>query len=185
MLVPPQARSSSASFPERNHAPTGLDEENPLLRLCGREQARIERIVVPLDGTARGVDLLRFASSVAESFGARLVLLHFYDAPTYAPAHMRPESLDAHRKAAEQEALSRLRLIRDELADRPNVRAAELVVTAGCIEDAMADTARQAGADLIVVSTHGYCGLKSLFLPSRAVNVVRHAPCPVLVCPQP
>lgn len=165
--------------------PGGPDSENSFSRLRGPEQARIERIIVPLDGTARGVDLLRFASSVAESFGARLVLLHFYDAPTYAPAHMKPESLDAHRKAAEQEALSRLRMIRDELADRPNVKAAELVVTGGCIEDEMAEAARQAGADLIVVSTHGYCGLKSLFLPSRAVNVVRHSPCPVLVCPQP
>jgi len=35
--------------------------------------------------------------------------------------------------------------------------------------------------DLIVISTHGYTGLKHAVLGSTAERVVRHAPCPVLV----
>jgi nucleotide-binding universal stress UspA family protein len=36
-------------------------------------------------------------------------------------------------------------------------------------------------ADLIVISTHGYTGLKHAFLGSTTERVVRYATCPVLV----
>jgi nucleotide-binding universal stress UspA family protein len=36
-------------------------------------------------------------------------------------------------------------------------------------------------ADMIVISTHGYTGLKHTIMGSTAERVVRHAPCPVLV----
>jgi universal stress protein A len=42
-------------------------------------------------------------------------------------------------------------------------------------------TASTLKADLIVIATHGYTGLKHVFLGSTAERVVRHAPCPVLV----
>ena len=35
--------------------------------------------------------------------------------------------------------------------------------------------------DLIIIATHGRTGLKHMLLGSVAENVVRHAPCPVLV----
>ena len=38
-------------------------------------------------------------------------------------------------------------------------------------------------ASLIVVATHGYTGLKHIYLGSVAERVVRHAHCPVLVVP--
>jgi nucleotide-binding universal stress UspA family protein len=36
-------------------------------------------------------------------------------------------------------------------------------------------------ADLIIIATHGYTGLKHVLMGSTAERVVRHAPCPVLV----
>jgi nucleotide-binding universal stress UspA family protein len=36
-------------------------------------------------------------------------------------------------------------------------------------------------ADLILLATHGYTGLKHVFLGSTTEQVVRYAPCPVLV----
>ena len=38
------------------------------------------------------------------------------------------------------------------------------------------------GADMIILTTHGYTGLKHVVLGSTAERVVRHADCPVLVC---
>ena len=40
--------------------------------------------------------------------------------------------------------------------------------------------AKTFGADLIVLTTHGYTGLKHVWLGSTAERVVRHAYCPVL-----
>ena len=41
--------------------------------------------------------------------------------------------------------------------------------------------AKKLKADMIVISTHGYTGLKHTIMGSTAERVVRHAPCPVLV----
>jgi universal stress protein A len=47
--------------------------------------------------------------------------------------------------------------------------------------DEITAAAREQKADLIVISTHGYSGVKHVVLGSVAERVVRHAPCPVLV----
>lgn len=41
-------------------------------------------------------------------------------------------------------------------------------------------TAKDEQADLIVIGTHGFSGLKHFLLGSTAERVVRDAPCPVL-----
>ncbi len=58
------------------------------------------------------------------------------------------------------------------------------VTSAVCVGDpgfAIADYARAHNADLIVIPSHGYHGIKRLLLGSVAERVVRHAGCPVLV----
>ncbi len=58
------------------------------------------------------------------------------------------------------------------------------VTTAVCLGDpgfAIADYAREQKAELIVIPSHGYQGLKRLLLGSVAERVVRYAGCPVLV----
>jgi len=45
----------------------------------------------------------------------------------------------------------------------------------------IADYAKRHKADLILIPSHGYHGMKRLFLGSVAERVLRHAPCRVLV----
>ena len=45
----------------------------------------------------------------------------------------------------------------------------------------IADYAKRVGADLIVIPSHGYQGLKRMVLGSVAERVIRHAECSVLV----
>lgn len=45
----------------------------------------------------------------------------------------------------------------------------------------VAEYAKKIGADLIVIPSHGYHGVKRLVLGSIAELVIRHADCPVLV----
>jgi nucleotide-binding universal stress UspA family protein len=50
----------------------------------------------------------------------------------------------------------------------------------GIAWDQIASAARELGADLILLATHGRTGLAHALLGSTAERVVRHAPCPVL-----
>ena len=69
----------------------------------------------------------------------------------------------------------------DELLQRigaPTAHSAILVGEAGL---AAADYAQNVDADLIVLPSHGYHGVKRLLLGSTAERIIRHAHCSVLV----
>ena len=57
----------------------------------------------------------------------------------------------------------------------------ETAVREGDPRNVIVEEAEQWGADLIVMGTHGYTGLKRLLLGSVAQAVVAHAPCSVEV----
>jgi nucleotide-binding universal stress UspA family protein len=57
----------------------------------------------------------------------------------------------------------------------------EPMVRRGEPRSTIVDVAKEWGADLIVVGSHGRTGLRHLFLGSVAEYVVRHAPCSVEV----
>jgi nucleotide-binding universal stress UspA family protein len=55
----------------------------------------------------------------------------------------------------------------------------ESVVREGDARSVIVDEARKWSADLIVLGSHGYTGIKRLLLGSVAWSVVSHAPCSV------
>jgi nucleotide-binding universal stress UspA family protein len=55
----------------------------------------------------------------------------------------------------------------------------ETVVQEGDARSTIVDEARKCSADLIVMGSHGYTGIKRLLLGSVASFVVNHAPCSV------
>jgi nucleotide-binding universal stress UspA family protein len=64
--------------------------------------------------------------------------------------------------------------------DKSNVKI-ETAVREGDPASMIVEQAREWQADLIVVGSHGYTGLKRLVLGSVAQSVVSHAPCSVEV----
>ena len=69
--------------------------------------------------------------------------------------------------------------IKEQALDRYLVE--RTVVDYGRSFQLIVDSARMLKVDLIIISTHGYTGLKHVLLGSTTERVVRHAPCPVLV----
>ncbi len=138
---------------------------------------QIREIVVPVDFSDCSRAALARASSLAERCGAHLHLLHGVP-PTPYPAPVEfgiPTSVTeeivsgARAKLAEwaRELESSGRTVSQETALRAPV-------------DAIVDSARARGADLIVMGTHGHTGVKHLLLGSVAERTLRTAPCPVL-----
>ena len=120
------------------------------------------------------------AVAIASDSHAALTLLHVIDA---APV---PNPLYGHYsvvtdEAAEKRALERAReLLAGELTAAGGTTA-DLRVNIGDATDEILECAQAAGADLIVLATHGRRGVRRLVLGSVTERVVRLATCSVLV----
>jgi nucleotide-binding universal stress UspA family protein len=125
----------------------------------------IRTILVPLDGSERSATIVPVAADVAKWFGARIVLLHAFEKKK-EPQELRPPQMPL--KAPE----ARLREAGVEV---------KTDFLQGDPADAILEAARESGADLIALSSHGRTGLARLVLGSVAERVVRAAPLPVLV----
>ena len=119
------------------------------------------------------------AREIAQRCGARLSLIHVVEdinislGGGYELLPVLPELPD---EALLREAREMLR----ELAQRLGVEHAETgVVNAPSTKEGILDAARECGADLIVVGSHGRHGL-ALLLGSTANAVLHGAPCDVL-----
>jgi nucleotide-binding universal stress UspA family protein len=138
----------------------------------------LRRILVPIDFSDASLKALRYAIAFARQFQAKILLLHVvhvsYMAGEYGP-------IDVPVLEAQLVDAAKLKL-RDLAVEKV---AAELledtIVCVGPAVHEIAEVAQERHSDLIILSTHGYTGLKHVLLGSVTENVVRHAPCPVLV----
>lgn len=136
-------------------------------------------LLVPLDFSAHARGALNYARPMAEQFGARITLLHVVEPmnlPTdfgYAP--LEPATLDDRRMENARQELAR---VAHELGATVPV---DPVVRFGRAWKEIVDTARSKAVDVLIISTHGYTGIKYALLGSVAEKIVRHSPCPVLV----
>lgn len=135
------------------------------------------RILVPVDFSDPSRQALRSAFALARRFDSRLAVVH-------VTRRNRPDS----HVAAEQVGISfdtrragRAKLTEFVATELKGDVEPTRLVSDGVPFDEIAKAAKAWEADLVVIATHGYTGLKHLLLGSTAERVVRCAPCPVLV----
>jgi nucleotide-binding universal stress UspA family protein len=145
--------------------------------------AAIHTILVAVDCGHRSRALLRSAAALARLVGGRLVLLHVFEPITFAPPHCSLHQLRECEHARLHEAEQKLAALVGEMPDDPQIQSARLIAVGGSPEHEIAAVAREVRANVIVASTHGYRGFNHLFLGSRAEQLLRRAPCPVLILP--
>ncbi len=143
---------------------------------------RVKKILVPTDFSEESKKALKYAALFARQFGASIVLLHVAEPLEYmhlADTDYAPlNTLDTHPDSYYQ-ALRELQLLAKEVTDFHLLATA--LVRRGTPYREIVAVAKTLGIDLMIVSTHGYTGLKHALLGSTAEKVVRYAPCPVLV----
>ncbi len=138
----------------------------------------LKRILIPIDFSKVSLAALRYAVPFAERFGAALYLIHVVEpAPFMSGIKEVPIAL-SDREVAEK-ALAELTSLAHRVV-KPPVLAKPLVRT-GKAHHEIVQAARELRIDLVILTTHGYTGLKHTLLGSTAERVVQHAPCPVLV----
>jgi universal stress protein A len=140
-----------------------------------------QHVMIPLDFTELSLESVRTAREVAFET-TEITLLYIYDpsdmiASGTADLTPRQEGLPAD---VAERLRRRLRRIREsELAGVEKVNI-EIVVSRFPAE-AICRYARQESVALIILATRGRSGLSQLFRGSVTEEVVRKAPCPVLV----
>lgn len=139
---------------------------------------RPRSILHPTDYTESSRPALREAVAQAEQHNARLVLLHVVET-------LGPENLSfGQTTSADQPAAYRRQLF-DELSHvlPPDAHVqTDLVLSEEDVVTAILRTQEEFGCDLIVLGTHG---VRRWFTGSIAEEVVRRAPCQVLVVKGP
>lgn len=134
-------------------------------------------ILHPTDYTPSSRPALREALAIAEQFQARLILLHVVD--SLGPENLSfGESVSADQPEAYRQAL--FDELRHMLPPEAHVRT-DLVLSEEDVVTAILRTQTEFNCDLIVLGTHGLTGLRRWFTGSVAEEIVRRAPCEVLV----
>ena len=140
----------------------------------------IRRILAPTDFSDRATKAVRYAAELADKFGAELILLHVVpdtvlalpDAVMPTPAPIT--ELDAITDAGKEGLANLVSALKLES------RHPRMEVRIGAPEQEITAAAKDLGADLVCIGTHGRGGLARVFLGSVAEQIVRHSPCPVL-----
>ena len=140
----------------------------------------IRHILCPIDFSGAAELAIRHAAATAAALDARLTLLHvaqplsipIADAPLEPMPPLSPADVLRIRPALDRY---------QQLATRLGAQATSAVVV-GRPADVIVDAAADA-ADLIVMATHGYHGVKRLVLGSVTAQVIREAQCPVMTVP--
>jgi nucleotide-binding universal stress UspA family protein len=151
----------------------------------------LRRVLVPLDGDPLAEQVLEPAAALAQLVGAEITLLRVVRPAGPVPADL-PEGAAGREAAALLEQVRGLhrQVLREaegyltRVAGRlraPGRRVQTKVVVGEHAASAILDEARDGGADLIALATHGRHGLPRLLLGSVADKVVRGAAAPVLV----
>ena len=140
---------------------------------------KIQSILVPTDFSPESKKALAYAVAFARQFGAKLTLLNVVE-PLATPDFVQAFPLVAAGEKIMAECKRRLERVINDMRIEPNLIERTLV-RPGRPYFEIVEAARTLKTDLIIISTHGYTGLKHVLLGSSTERVVRHAPCPVLV----
>jgi len=139
-------------------------------------------VVVATDFSHSSRAAIAAANLIGQSFGARITLVHVYDpTPLMPPAVIpNPVRMDSSiGQELEQAAKKELHRIREEELDA-SLEVKIAVVQHPSAHRAICDLAREEGADLVIVGTHGRTGIRHVLLGSVAERVVRHCHTSVL-----
>ncbi len=142
-------------------------------------------IVVATDLSDASRQALESATNLAKDFGARIILVHALE-PAHAYRGLSvgaySAEADTYAATADMEAVRQLTISWAEPVRVEGVEV-DIVVRGETPSRLVHEVAKEQGAGMVVVGSHGRSGLGRVILGSVAEQVVRHSDRPVLVVP--
>jgi nucleotide-binding universal stress UspA family protein len=139
--------------------------------------------VVPVDFSKTSDAALDHAIKLSKGSNAKLILLHALSNSAMmmaGPYEATPQMIIEYEKAQHGEAQKQM----DKLVRRKKLRPGtfrSMIARRGDPAQVIANQAKKARANMIIMGSHGRTGLKRLVLGSVAERTLRHARCPVLI----
>jgi len=148
-------------------------------------EVNMSKILCPVDFSDSSEYAAGYALAFARVHQAQLLLLHVMPPPMYAVPdytgiyEFTPQDIEQF----EEQVRRRLGQFAEGLKAEADAVSTRLVSGVPFVE--ILGVAKEQGADLIVMGTHGRTGLPHMLIGSVAEKVVRKAPCPVLTVRHP
>jgi nucleotide-binding universal stress UspA family protein len=139
----------------------------------------IRLILAPIDFSEFSKQAVESALGLAQTFGAKLMLLHVVELPAYPIEGFVPSTMGTtlQEDLERQASLDLAQLLPATPSHKAEVTRRVVI---GTPYRKIVEVAEAEKVDLIVMATHGRTGLSHLVMGSVAERVVRTAPCPVL-----
>ncbi len=138
----------------------------------------VKQILVPTDLTKESQKSVSYGLVLARRFGAHLTLLHVYREP-YSVDYLRgPQACAAVSELRRDSEIALASLLEHVAEVYPDCSAE---FRYGALREEIVQTAKERKIDLIVISTHHYGWLTRLAYGCDAKQILRHAPCPILI----
>jgi nucleotide-binding universal stress UspA family protein len=138
---------------------------------------RLRRLCYATDFSAGAAAAWPWVVTLAEAAGAEVDLVHVVPALTGARAYPSPD-IGRIAQALREHAESQTERLR-QASGLPTERF-HVDIASGWPADEIIRVAEARAADLLVMGTHGWSGLRRWMLGSVAHHVIQAAPCPVL-----
>jgi nucleotide-binding universal stress UspA family protein len=145
------------------------------------DMMQIHSILYATDFSKSSKVAFSLACSIARDHQARLIVLHVVPAGTYEIVNLAQLGHGESMGEFEDDIRNELQ----QLQPPDNRVPMEYKLANGDAVASIVKEAEDTHCDLIVLGTHGRTGLRRLLMGSVAENVVRTAPCPVLVVKAP
>jgi nucleotide-binding universal stress UspA family protein len=150
-----------------------------IARRLGQEEGEnmFQTIIWASDGSEHADRALEYARGLAEGSSARLIAVHVKE---IIGGRAGGYPVDVDEEEVEERIQRQVKDLKDAGLDASYEQHG---TTAGGAAHAIADAAKEDGADLIVVGTRGQGPVSGLLLGSVTHRLLHVAPCPVLAVP--
>jgi nucleotide-binding universal stress UspA family protein len=138
----------------------------------------LKNVLFATDFSEASQAALPYAAAIARRYDSQLYIAHIMSPASYIIPSLPcdPVTLDSIHEAARADVRQRMETVASHLKTVPH----HTYFREGDVWESLADLIQTHEIDLLVVGTHGRTGVEKLVLGSKAEEILRLAPCPVL-----
>jgi nucleotide-binding universal stress UspA family protein len=142
-------------------------------------------ILIPVDFSPHSETALVWAAELAETLGNKLVILHVVHDPGDAPGYYSVKGREKQMRRMEDVAADMLEEFLHKMQKKHTglsaLKHATTMLVVGLPVNRILESAEKIHARIIVMASQGRTGLAHVMLGSKAEQVVRLAPIPVMI----